>query len=128
VTVNAKTENLAAVVEAHTNGLGAEVVVDAVGNQFGACIDLAGRGGKIALFGMSETAKPPVKQFDITRNELTVYGTFVGATTFPRAIQILESGAIKPSVMNTMVIPIEDVFKGIEAARRGEAVKVIIKA
>lgn len=128
VVVNVKTEDLKQVVMDYTDGLGAEVVVDAVGNQFGIVIGLAARGGKISLFGMNEEARPQVKQCDITRNELTVYGSFVGAHTFPRAIQILERGAIRPSVMNSMILPLEDIFKGIEAARRGEAVKVIVQA
>lgn len=128
VAINVKNENLAEVVLESTQGLGAEVVVDAVGNQFGAATGLAARGGKISLFGVNEGARPPVKQYDITRNELTVYGSFVGAHTFPRAIQILESGAIQPSVMNSMVLPLQNILEGIAAARQGEAVKVIVKA
>ena len=128
LTVNPKNENLAGAVRDYTDGLGADIVVDAVGNQFGTCIELAAKGGKISLFGMSETARPAVKQYDITRNELTIYGTYVGVHTFPRAIQILESGAIRPSVMNSAILPLEEMLKGVEAARRGEAVKVIVKA
>lgn len=128
VVVNAKNENLTEVVMEHTNGLGAEIVVDAVGNQVGSAVEIAARAGKISLFGMNEAASPPLKQFDVTRNELTIYGTFVGANTFPRAIQILESGAIHPSVLNSMTLPLSEVHQGIEAARRGEAVKVVVKA
>jgi threonine dehydrogenase-like Zn-dependent dehydrogenase len=128
LTVNPKNENLVEAVRDYTDGLGADIVVDAVGNQFGTCVELAAKGGKISLFGMSETARPGVKQYDITRNELTIYGTYVGTHTFPRAIQILESGAIHPSVMNSVILPLEEMLKGVEAARRGEAVKVIVKA
>ena len=60
----------------------------------------------------------------ITRKQLTIFGSFVGASTFPRAIQILESGALKPSVLNTMPLP--EMLSGIKAARRGEAVKVLV--
>jgi threonine dehydrogenase-like Zn-dependent dehydrogenase len=127
VVVNANRENLAGVVLEHTAGLGAEMVVDAVGNQFGTCVGLAARGGKISLFGMNNKARPQVYQHDITRNELTVYGSFVGANTFPRAIQILESGVIRPSVMNSMILPLDEIHIGIDAARRGEAMKVIVK-
>lgn len=128
VTVDAKNENLAEVVNDVTHGLGAEVVVDAVGSQFGACIELAAKGGHISLFGINQNAQPAIQQYDITRNELTIHGSFVGANTFPRAIQILESGAIRPSVMNSLVLPLADVHQGIDAARRGEAVKVIVQA
>ncbi len=102
--------------------------MDAVGNQFGAALELAAKQGKIALFGVNEKALPPVSQYLVTRNELKVFGSFVGENTFPRAIQILESGAINPSVMNSMFLPLPDIFKGIDAARRGEAVKVLVIA
>ena len=126
VAVNVKRDSLAEVVEAETGGWGAEVVVDAVGNQFGAALELAAKQGKISLFGVNEKALPPVSQYLVTRNELKVFGSFVGENTFPRAIQILESGAINPSVMNSMFLPLTDIFKGIDAARRGEAVKVVV--
>ena len=126
VVINAKTDNLTEVVMDFTNGMGAEVVADAVGSQFGKAVEIAARGGQITLFGMSEHARPEVKQFDITRNELTVYGTFVSPYTFPRAIQILASGVIDPSVLNTMKLSIENMQQGIDAARAGEAVKVVV--
>ena len=126
--VNVTSESLRDVVMDTTDGLGAEVIVDAVGNQFGAIVELAAKQGKIALFGIHDSAEPPVRQYDITRNELTVIGSFVGEHTFPRAIQILESGAIKPSVMNSMILPLQNILEGIDAARRGEAVKVIVTA
>lgn len=127
VVVNAKNENLVTVVMDHTNGFGADVVVDAVGHQAGNAVKIAARGGQISLFGMIEHAAPAIKQFDITRNELSVYGTFVSPDTFPRAIQILESGIIEPSVLNTMTLPVAEMQKGIDAARAGEAVKVVVK-
>lgn len=126
VVVNGKEEDLATVVMDHTNGLGAEVVADAVGNQAGNAIKIAARGGQIAVFGMIEHASPEIKQFDITRNELTIFGVFVSPDTFPRAIQILESGVIEPSVLNTMTLPVAEMQKGIDAARAGEAVKVVV--
>lgn len=128
LTVNVKDGNLAEMVQAYTHGLGADVVVDAVGSQFATCVDVVAKGGKVALFGMNETARPAIKQYDITHKELTIYGTYVGAFTFPRAIQILESGAIRPSIMNSLILPLPEIMTGIAAARRREAMKVIVKA
>lgn len=125
-TVDAHSESLRECVMDLTNGLGAEVVVDAVGNQFGAALELAAMEASIALFGLNERALPTVRQWEITRKQLTIFGSFVGASTFPRAIQILESGSLKPSVLNTMTLPLPEMLSGIEAARRGEAVKVLV--
>lgn len=128
VVVNARESNLYDAVMDVTGGMGAEVVADAVGNQFGAAVKIAARGGQIALFGMIEHAHPEVKQHTITRNELSVHGVFVSPYTFPRAIQILERGIIKPAVLNTMTLPIAKMQTGIDAARAGEAIKVVITA
>jgi threonine dehydrogenase-like Zn-dependent dehydrogenase len=126
VVINGKEEDLTTAVMDHTNGLGAEVVADAVGNQAGNAIKMAARGGQIAVFGMIEHAAPTIKQFDVTRNELTIFGVFVSPYTFPRAIQILESGVIEPSILNSMTLSVAEMQKGIDAARAGEAVKVIV--
>jgi threonine dehydrogenase-like Zn-dependent dehydrogenase len=124
--VNVKSQRLRDVVMDLSDGLGADVVVDAVGNQFASTIEVAARRGKVSVFGMNEHARPEVKQHDITRHELKVFGSFVGAHTFPRAIKILERGVIKPSSLVSMTIPIDDIKTGINAARAGEAVKVLV--
>jgi threonine dehydrogenase-like Zn-dependent dehydrogenase len=125
-TVNVKNQRLRDVVMDLSDGLGADVVVDAVGNQFATTLEIAARRGKVSVFGMNEHAHPEVKQHDITRHELKVFGSFVGAHTFPRAIKILERGVIKPSSLVSMTLPIDDILTGINAARAGEAVKVLV--
>jgi threonine dehydrogenase-like Zn-dependent dehydrogenase len=124
--VNVKNQRLRDAVMDLSDGLGADVAVDAVGNQFAATIEIAARRGKVSVFGMNEHAHPEVKQHDITRHEIKVYGSFVGAHTFPRAIKILERGVIKPSSLVSMTLPLDDIKTGIEAAKAGEAVKVLV--
>jgi len=108
-----------------TNG-GADVVVDAVGALFPQAVPVATKGGKIVLFGMNQQARPTVSQYDITRNELTIYGTFIGINTFPVAIKMLESGALKPSVLISHRLPLARITEGIDLLRRGEAIKVVV--
>lgn len=107
--------------------LGADVVVDAVGSLFPTAVELAARGGRIGLFGMDSTKHPPVSQYHVTRHELTVLGSYVGAHSFPAAIRMLESGVVEPSPLVTHDLPLEELPQGIEAARRGEAMKVIVR-
>jgi len=125
-TVNVARTPLAEAVAERSDGLGADVVVDAVGNQFPACLEAVARRGTISLFGMNERAQPPLPQNEITRNELTVFGSYVGQRAFPRAIQLLERRAIRPSALNTHHLPVSQLPQGIEAARSGEAMKVVI--
>ena len=93
---------------------GAEIVVDCVGNQLDAALDVVRTGGRISLFGMNMHARPAVRQNTITRNELTVYGSYVGVNTFPRAISILERGVIKPSSLMSAVVPLEQLTEALD--------------
>ena len=76
---------------------------------------------------MNAHARPPVRQNTITRNELTVYGSYVGVNTFPRAIAILERGVIHPSVLISAVMPLAEISSALELLKSGSAMKVVIK-
>ncbi len=107
-------------------GLGADVVVDAVGHLLPDCIKMAKKGGKVLVFGMNSTALGTVRQNDITRNELTILGTYIGIDTFPPAIAMLESGAVDPTPLVTHTLPVRRIGEGIEAVREAQCVKVMI--
>ncbi len=125
--VNIATTTLADAVKDDTRGLGADVVVDCVGSQLDASLDLVRTGGRISLFGMNSRAVPPVRQNAITRNELTIYGSYVGVNTFPRAISILEQGVITPSAFLSSVVPLSGISAAMTELRNGDAMKVVIK-
>jgi threonine dehydrogenase-like Zn-dependent dehydrogenase len=76
---------------------------------------------------MNSQVRPEVSQFLVTRKELSVFGSYVGYNVFPRAAQVLESGAIKPGQLTTHEVNVADLPKGIDAARRGEAMKVMVR-
>lgn len=126
VVVNVKTENPVAITREATDGRGVDVVVDAVGSLLPQAIEQAAVGGKIVLFGMNQQAYPQVHQFDITRKELTVLGTYIGINTFPKAIRMLESGVVKPSALTTHTLPLPRILEGIAALRAGEGIKVVV--
>ncbi len=126
VVVNVKNEDPVAITREATGGRGVDVVVDAVGSLLPQAIEQAAVGGKIVLFGMNQQAYPQVHQFDITRKELTVMGTYIGINTFPKAIRMLESGVVKPSALTTHTLPLARILEGIAALRAGEGIKVVI--
>lgn len=125
-TINPGREVLADAVHAFAPD-GADVVVDCVGNQLDAALDVVRTAGRISLFGMNTHARPAVRQNTITRNELTVYGSYVGVNTFPRAISILERGVIKPSVLMSGVMKLEQLDQALDLLRSGRAMKVAIR-
>jgi threonine dehydrogenase-like Zn-dependent dehydrogenase len=106
--------------------LGADVVVDAVGNQMGTAIKLARRGGQVLLFGLRPHDNPPINQYTITRYDLTIHGTFVGLQPFEQTIQLLESRRFQPSALITHRVPLTELAYGVELMRSVEAMKVVV--
>lgn len=107
--------------------LGADIVVDAVGNQINTAIHCARRGGQIILFGLRPHDNPPVNQYTITRYDLTVHGAFVGLLPFAQTIQLLESRRIQPSQLITHRLPLSELAQGVELMRTQRAMKVVIE-
>lgn len=126
VVVNSAAESLKAVVLAHT-GIGCDVVVDAVGNQLPAAIEITRRGGHVILFGLRPNDRPVVSQYTITRYDLTVVGAFVGLHPFEQTLQFLESGAIHPGSLITHRLPLSALAEGVALMRSGQAMKVAIR-
>ena len=123
--VNPLKDNLERIVKEETL-IGADAVVDAVGTLVKSAMAIVRRGGRILLFGQNYQARAQVAQNDITKNELTVMGSFITRFTFPFAIKIIESKVLDLEKLITHRLPLEDVHKGIETMRKGEAIKVII--
>lgn len=106
---------------------GADIVIDAVGSQFGTAIELARRGAKILLFGVNTRSQTTLNQYSITINQLNVIGSFIFANElFPTMIKVLESGALPLDRLITHRFPLSRIWEGIQLLRRGDAVKVIV--
>jgi threonine dehydrogenase-like Zn-dependent dehydrogenase len=105
---------------------GADIVVDAVGTQFGAAIEAAALGGRIVLFGQNANVHPPVHQYTITARSLTVMGTYITNFTFPQAIRMVEQGILTLGPIVTHVLPLDRLTEGLDLLRSGAATKVVI--
>lgn len=123
--LNPKETDLAEAVRDIT-GIGADVVVDAVGNQLETVLKLVRRGGHAILFGLRPHDNPPINQYTITRYDLTLHGTFVGLKPFVQTIKLLESRRIQPSALITHRLPLAELAHGVELMRSGQAMKVIM--
>lgn len=120
-------EDVGAAVRDAGGGLGAGIVVDAVGSQLGAALELVRRGGRILLFGVNERARAEIAQERITREELTIVGSFVGDGVFPDAIRLLEQGRLDVEPLVTHRIRLEELPTAVEELRAGRAVKVQVE-
>ena len=105
-------------------GLHADVVVDAVGSQLETALNVVARGGRVLLFGMNAHARAEVAQSRITRDELTILGSYVGQDVFPNAIRLLEQGRIPFDRLVTHRVDVDELPRAIEELRAGRALKV----
>jgi threonine dehydrogenase-like Zn-dependent dehydrogenase len=125
IVINPKKINLKKFVKDETE-IGADLVIDAAGHLLSECIKLIKRGGEILLFGMNENARCDIKQYDITRYEFKIIGTYIANATFPEAVRLLESKRLNFKNIITHKVPLSKIHQGIELARTGEAIKVVV--
>jgi threonine dehydrogenase-like Zn-dependent dehydrogenase len=108
-------------------GIGVDVVADVVGTQLASAIQVARKGGKVLVFGVDTKAVAEFPQSEVTFKELQVLGTWLANATFPKAVDVLESGILDIDGLITDVIPLQDVHAGIDKLAAGKAVKIIVK-
>lgn len=123
--INPKKQKVEKAVRTRT-GIGADIVVDAVGTLMKDAIACVSKGGRVLLFGMNTQALPEIRQNDITRNEIQVIGSFIANATFPPTVALLESGQLDLKKLVTHTFKLKDIQKGIDAMRSGKAIKVLI--
>lgn len=125
--INLSVEDPVAAVKAATGGMGADIVVETANSPKATqlAFDLVGPRGRVVLFGLyPEATFSPVKML---RNGVTVFGD-VGAISrqFVTALRWIESGRIDVRDIITLFRP-EQYGEALEAARKGETVKVVFE-
>lgn len=121
-----KRQDAAAEIRALTDGRGADVVVDAVGMCIADALRYVCRGGRVVLFGQNAAARETICQNDITRNEITLFGSYIGPYTMNATVKLLESGLIDFSKMITHRLALREFDEGLAAMRGGTALEVIL--
>ena len=127
IIVDPRRESLAGAVMEKTNGAGADVVIDCVGGLMNDALGCCAAGGQVILFGLNEAAENMVRPFDISHREIRVLGSYVVKESFPRAIRLLEDGVVRFDDVVTHIYHLDDIQKGFDVIKNGEAIKVIIK-
>lgn len=127
--INPKTQNSAAEIKStsSTGGIGADIVVDAVGTLLPEALELVRFGGRVVLFGMNLHAERASNQYHPTRYEITIIGSFIQRTAFPKVVRALEAGIAPVEKLITHRIGLAELDAGLDALRSGEAIKVIVQ-
>lgn len=125
IIVNPKHDDILQIVKEETE-IGADVVIDCVGALFDQTLDLVRKGGQVLLVGMNEHASPNISQYQITRKEITVKGTYIQNYDFPKVIKILEANLLNLEALITHKITLDQIHEGVERMRKGDAIKVVV--
>ena len=129
--INVSERNPATAVAEHTEGRGADVVVEAVGSvpALETSMDVVRRGGTICVIGMyvSETME---LQLGVAWSRMLrfVFGGLCPIHAWwDRAMQAVSEGKIDPLPIVSHTLPLEEAAKGYELFERREATKVLLK-
>lgn len=111
-----------------TDGLGADVVIEAAGRVETASqvTKYAGRSGRILFFGIV----PPDKRIEISPNEiftkeLKIIGSAINPFVHYRAIQLLKQMNVRDLVTHSF--PLSQINEALEAAKKSIGLKICIK-
>jgi L-gulonate 5-dehydrogenase len=90
-------ERLLTTVLEQTKGEGAPVVIEATGNlkAMESTVDLVASGGRIVIVGLAQRGQMvQIPALDLTRKEMSIYGSRASVNCFPEALELLASDAL----------------------------------
>lgn len=126
-----KTPDSVAEVKRLTNGIGADFVLEAVGNPitYAQAFEMVRRGGKVEAFGIcKDTDTMDMKPYEFVLHEKKVSGSCAGiGNDWGIAIQLLKYKRIDPSPLISMIVPLEELEDALKEIRENKKlVKVIV--
>jgi L-gulonate 5-dehydrogenase len=128
-TINVKTRDIRAEVDALTDGEGMSVVVDAACNRDSVplALDLACAAGRVVILSLL-SAPSDVAAVAITKKELDVYGSRLNNNRFPEVIDGMERGLYAPEKLRSHVFPWKDAKEAFDLVmtKPGEVRKVVL--
>jgi alcohol dehydrogenase len=131
VTINNGREDAVAVVQALTHGLGADVVVEAVGvpETFELCTELVRPGGRVANVGVH--GHPATLHLEtLWIKDVTITTGLVDTITTPRLLQLIAEGRLDPTPFATHRFALDDTLDAYDtfaAAAETNALKVVLE-
>jgi len=128
MTINVEEEDAVAIIKSVTDGLGADVVIEASGASAARkqAFNLVRRCGKVGLIGL--TGRPTDINLDkIVEGELDVKGSWGTIwTSWRKALKMISSGKIKVAPLITSKLPLEKWYEGFKMMEEKKALKVLL--
>ncbi len=115
-----------------TSGQGADVIITACSAKIAQeqAIRMANKNARISFFAGIPKDDPYIKldSNEIHYKEICVFGAFASyRSQFEEAVELIASRRVDARKFLTHEFPLDDIVKGIETAKSGDALKVIIK-
>jgi len=125
-TVNHTTGDVKAAVQQATDGRGADVVVESVGEAtWATSLQVAAPGGRITVCGATSGPNPPAALHRVWWKQLSILGSTMGTgEDFAGAYELVASGRARP-VVDT-VSPLEEIRAAHERLEAGEQLGKIV--
>ena len=127
ITIDPTKTDLAEVVETETNGYGADIVAEAVGNPnvIKNCFDLIRPRGQMLLVGVHPKGSYlPFDLHDLHFKEISIFGAFGAGNSFKRALNHLPNMPLENIVSGRY--PLEGLPEAIEKSANAEGIKFVI--
>lgn len=132
LTINIQKEDLVKAVKDFTHGLGADVVIEASGNQLAVkqSIEMVKPGGTIVIFGIAKETVDNLKILQFYVKELTMLGSRGGFGEYKSAIKLLSLNKVKVRPLITHKLSLEETERALEIAdkRLEDALRVVVKS
>jgi len=114
---------------ARTDGLGVDVVLEAVGRDetVSAAVDAVRKGGTVTLIGnITPTVTLPLQK--VVSRQIRMQGSCASSGEYPQAIELISSGQIRVTPLITAVAPLEDGASWFERlhSREPNLMKIVI--
>ena len=127
ITIDPTKTDLAEVVETETNGYGADIVAEAVGNPnvIKNCFELIRPRGQMLLVGVHPKGSYlPFDLHDLHFKEISIFGAFGAGNSFKRALNHLPNMPLENIVSGRY--PLEGLPEAIEKSANAEGIKFVI--
>lgn len=119
--------DIAAAVRALTDGLGSDLVFEAVGIQTTVeqAVTLVRRGGAVVLLGMpAPNVEVRLRPYDIAAGCIRIIGSFGPGWTYPRTIELLTK--VRPERVITHRFPLAELPAAVQLRQRNVGVKALV--
>jgi threonine dehydrogenase-like Zn-dependent dehydrogenase len=103
---------------------GFDVVLDATGvaKVMQETLKFVKPGGTYVVFGVcGPQDKIDFYPFDVYRRDLTIVGSFAIRRTYDRAFKLMEAGVIDVKKLIHEAMPVEEIGRGLEMMKKGQA-------